>query len=216
MCGCCEIIYRRKLIDLKTILFIPRPKSNGFIIWEHTLKTAVMFVGTFAMLFFGPMFLEGRSHRTSDENGLGYYIVTFLLENPLVQIGLSILAALIYNVYTILVNKKVQYVVQMDITGDTAEIHLTNLYYSKLKVIQLPLDELSYRIDNKVTRENEKKQKIKFMNHRTRETIGIIDTKHFFWAEKLREIRAMLLSLKSLQVLKEQTSHYEEPGGFPF
>lgn len=199
---------------MKTLLLIPRPESNGFIVWEHTLKTVVMFVGTFAMLFFGPMFLDARSR--SSENGLGYYIVAFLIEHPFVQIGLSILAALIYNIYTIVVNRKVQYVVQINVTEKMAEIHLTNLYYNKLKVIQVSLAELSYKIDNKVTGGNEKKQKIKFMNHSTLETIGVIDTKHFFWAEKLREIRAMLLVLKSLEVHKEQSSHYQESGNFPF
>lgn len=184
---------------MKTLLFIPRPESNGFIVWEHTLKTVVMFVGTFAMLFFGPMFLEGRSHRMSGENGLGYYIVTFLIENPMVQIGLSAFAALIYNIYTILINRKVQYVIQVDVAEDVVEIHLTNLYYGKLKEIRLPLAEFSWKIENKVTGENEKKQKLKFMNRKTRETIGIIDTKHFFWSEKLRDIKAMLLALKSFQ-----------------
>lgn len=200
---------------MKTLLFIPKPESNSFIVWEHTLKTVVMFVGTFAMLFFGPMFLEGRSHR-SGENGLGYYIVTFLIENPSIQIGLSVLAAFIYNVYTIIVNRKVQYVIQVDVTEEMAEIHLTNLYYSKVKVVRLPLTELSYMIDSKVTRENEKKQKIKFMNHKTLETIGIIDTKHFFWADKLREIKSMILELKSLEVKKEQSPNYPEPGNLPF
>lgn len=182
---------------MKTLLFIPRPKSNSFIIWEHTLKTVVMFVGTFAMLFFGPMFLEGRSHHGSNENGLGYYIVAFLIKHPDVQIGISILAALIYNAYTFVVNRKVQYVIKVDVTENIAEIHLTNLYYNKLKVVQLPLAELSFKIDNNVTRGNEKKQKLKFINQKTQETVGIIDTKHFFWSEKLREIKAMFLELKS-------------------
>ena len=199
---------------MKTLLFIPRPESNGFIVWEHTLKTVVMFVGAFAMLFFGPMFLDARNR--SGENGLGYYIVTYLIENPLVQIGLSALAALIYNVYTILVNKKVQYVVRVDVTEDVAEIHLTNLYYSKLKVIQLPLTQLSYVIDNKVTRENEKKQKLKFRNHKTLETIGIIDTKHFFWADRLRDVKSMVLALNLLQVQKEQNPKYPQPENLPY
>lgn len=182
---------------MKTVLSISQPESNGFIVWEHTLKTVVMFVGTFAMLFFGPMFLEARNR--SGENGLGYYIVTFLIENPSVQIGLSVLAAMIYNVYTFWVNKKVQYVVRVDVAEDMVEIHLTNLYYGKLKVIRSPLAELSWKIENKVTGENEKKQKLRFINLKTMGTIGIIDTKHFFWSEKLREIKAMLLALKSFQ-----------------
>lgn len=201
---------------MKTLLFIPKPESNGFIVWEHTLKTVVMFVGAFAMLFFGPMFLEVKSGQRSDENSLGLQIVVFLIENPLVQIGLSLLAALIYNIYTVAVNRKVQYVVQLDATEDTAIIHLTNLYYSKFKIIQLPLKELSFKIENKVTRENERKQKLKFTNHSTLESIGIIDTKHFFWSDKLREIKAMLRALKSLQVRNEKTSHSEEPGNFIF
>ncbi|TSJ42416.1 hypothetical protein [Fluviicola chungangensis] len=60
-----------------------------------------------------------------------------------------------------------------------------------MKDIRVPLEELSYRIENKVTRENEKKQKIKFMNHKALEMIGIIDTKHFFWADKLRAVKSM-------------------------
>jgi hypothetical protein len=199
---------------LKTLLSIPRPESNGFIVWEHTLKTAVMFVGVFVMLFFGPMFLDARNR--SGENGPGYYIITFLIENPLVQIGLSAFAALIYNIYTIFVNKKVQYVVRVDVIEDMAEIHLTNLYYSKLKVIQLPLADLSYVIDTKVTGDNEKRQKLKFNNHRTLETIGIIDTKHFFWADKLRDLKSMILALKALQVQKEPSPKYPEPENLPF
>ncbi len=105
------------------------------------MKTAAMFVGTFAMLFFGPMLLDGRNHR-SGENGLGYYIVVFLLEHPMVQIGISALATLGYNIYTFIVNRKIKYVVQVHVTSDMAEIHLTNLYYSKMKIIQIPLTEL--------------------------------------------------------------------------
>lgn len=184
---------------MKTLLLIPHPGSYNFIIWEHALKTVVMFVGTFAMLFFGPMFLESRSHHEANENGLGYYIVVFLIENPAVQIGISIFAALIYNIYTFVANRKIQYVVQIHVVGDLAEIHLTNLYYSKMKIVEMPVADLSYKIENKVTRENEKKQKLKFINRTTTEVIGTIDTKHFFWSEKLREIKAMLLELKSFQ-----------------
>lgn len=162
------------------------------------MKTAAMFVGTFALLFFGPMFLDGRNHR-SNEHGLGYYIVVFLLEHPKVQIGICVLTSVVYNVYTVIVNRKVKYVVQVYVIEDLAEIHLTNLYYSKVKTIQIPLNDLSYKIESKVTDTNEKKQKLKFINQKTMETIGIIDTKHFFWSEKIREIRAMLAELKSLK-----------------
>ncbi len=149
------------------------------------------------MLFFGPMFLEGK-HVRSGENGLGYYIVVFLLEHPIVQIGISVLTAFGYNVYTFIVNRKIKYVVQVYVTEDLAEIHLTNLYYSKMKIIQIPLAELSYKIESKVTDNNEKKQKLKFLNRKTSEIVGIIDTKHFFWAENIQEIRIMLAELKLL------------------
>lgn len=151
------------------------------------------------MLFFGPMLLDGRNHR-SGENGLGYYIVVFLLEHPIVQIGVSALAALGYNIYTFIVNRKIKYVVQIHATEDLAEIHLTNLYYSKMKIVQIPLADLSYKIENKVTDNNEKKQKVKFLNLKTSEFVGIIDTKHFFWAENIQAIRAMLLELKSIKL----------------
>jgi soluble cytochrome b562 len=158
-----------------------------------------MFVGTFAMLFFGPMLLDGRNHR-SGENGLGYYIVVFLLEHPKVQIGISVLTAFGYNIYTFIVNRKIKYIVQVHITADLAEIHLTNLYYSKMKIVQVPLADLSYKIENKVTDNNEKKQKVKFFNQGTSEVVGIIDMKHFFWAENIRAIRTMLAELKSLRL----------------
>lgn len=163
-----------------------------------------MFVGTFAMLFFGPMFLEGRSHHGSNENGLGYYIIAFLLKHPDVQIGISILAALIYNGYTFVVNRKVQYVVQIHLVKDSVEVHLTNLYYSKMQKVHVSLAEFSYKIENKISRENEKKQKITFINQVTGEVIGIIDTKHFFWAENLREIRSMMKELKPLRILDQR------------
>ncbi len=180
---------------MKQLLEIPRPLKNGFIIWEHTLKSVVAFVGTFAMLFFGPMMLGSR-HRVNDvDDRLAVKFVLYILENPGVHIGLSVLAVLLTNVYLLRKNRKMRYVVGIALDEEIISFELTNLYYSKKSRIELPLSDFEFSIETKVSEINEKKRKIIFNNKMNQSNIGFIDPDHLFWSDHLIKIRNVIKEL---------------------
>lgn len=180
---------------MKKLLDIPKPQSNSFIIWEHLLKSAVAFIGTFALLFFGPMML-GRSTRVNGEDGLSFKIVQYLIEHPEIQVGLSILAILIANFYILIKNKKIKYIVKIEQDEKAIILHLTNLYYTKSRLIEISNSDFEFYFKNSVTQDNEKRQTIVFNKKRDNKTIGEINTKHFFWSEHRIQIMKVINELK--------------------
>ncbi len=180
---------------MKKLLETPKPQSNSFIIWEHLLKSAVAFIGTFAMLFFGPMML-GRSRSVNGEDSLTFKFVQYLIEHPEIQIGLSVLAVLITNFYIFIKNKKIKYIIKIEQDEKTIRIELTNLYYTKSKQTEIPKSDFEFYFKNSITQDNEKRQTIVFNNTRDNKIIGEINTKHFFWSEHSLQLRKVINELK--------------------
>lgn len=183
----------------ETILNIPPPKNKTFIVWEHAMKSAVAFIGTFAMLFFGPMLLEARSRDTSTDS-LGAQLVFYLIDHPEVQFGLSILAVVICNVYLIWRNRKMKYIVGITKDDNVLELQLTNLYYSKTTPIQVDLTNVEIKLESKVSSSNEKKQRIFFRRKNDTAIIGEMDLRYLFWSENLPQLKFMLQELEAYRV----------------
>lgn len=180
---------------MKKLLEIPKPQSNSFIIWEHLIKSAVAFIGTFALLFFGPMML-GRRRNVNGEDSLTFKLVQYIIEHPEIQVGISVLAVLFTNFYIIIKNKKIKYIIKIEQGEETIRMELTNLYYTKSQQIEISKSDFEFYFENSVTRDNEKRQTIVFNNKRDNKTIGEINTQHFFWSEYSLQLRKVIHELK--------------------
>lgn len=189
---------------MNTILNIKTPKNNSHIYWEHAIKSAVGFVGTFILLFFGPMFLSGRrSYHGDSENNLTYIILTFLLEHTEVHIGASILVALIWNILIIRSNSKIHYVKRISYDEKHVQFELTNMYFKKTTAASIPIEDLEYELRTKNSDDGDKNTTLVFVNKKTKEIIGMIKPSHPNWSKQLREIRESLTELRNLGIEKK-------------
>lgn len=188
---------------MKTLLNISKPKGRSFIFWEHLLKSVVAFIGTFAMLFFGPMMLGSKSRGVDAEDRLSYTIIKFIIEHPEIQIGLSVLAVVIINIYIIFKNHKIKHITHLAHDENHIQIELTNLYFSKTKKVEIPTANFEYSIEKLRTYNNEKRLKIIFRNKSKNTIIGEINPKHSFWSEHLIQLKGMIQELNAYR--KEKT-----------
>jgi hypothetical protein len=177
---------------MTTILHIPKPKGNSFIAWEHIIKSAVAFTGTYILLFFGTLMMSGK--RGGGES-LGKNIFIYLTKHPEVQIGLSVFALLVINLYVFFKNRKVKYIVEIQHDENSLQFGLTNLYYSQNMIISVPKNHFQFHIENTVSENDEKRQKIVFRNYQEGKIIGEIDTKHFLWEKHLLQLKNMISEL---------------------
>jgi len=208
---CNFVVHINKLCSMKKVLEISRPKSNSYIIWEHLMKSAVAFIGTFAMLFFGPMMAGSRSRGVDAEDRLSFKIIQYLIEHPEVQIGLSVFAVVILNIYIIFKNQKIKYIVKIEYDDSVIQMELTNLYYSKKQQIEIPTKDFEFYIENSVTEDNEKRQKIVFRNTLENRTVGEINTKHFFWSDHMIQLRNVIQELEQYRKISI-TANNRKPG----
>lgn len=180
---------------MNKFLDITKPESNSFIIWEHLMKSAVAFIGTFAMLFFGPMMLGSSRGGNNSENSLSYQLIEYFIKHPEVQIGLSLLAVVIMNGYIFYKNRKVKYIVKIEQDAPVIRLELTNLYFSRRTQVEILATDFEFTVENSVSENNEKRQKIIFRNKIDNKTIGEIDPKHFLWSEHLVQLKNMIREL---------------------
>ncbi len=196
---------------MKTLLEIPKPKSNSFIIWEHVLKSAVAFAGTFALLFFGPIMLGARRKGGDSEDSLSYNAVEFILNHPEVHVGASVLAVVIMNLFILVKNRKIKYITKIGIDEDKVQIELVNLYFTRRNQISIPKSDFDFYIKSSVSDDNEKKQTIIFRNTRESRVVGEIKPSHFFWSEQIIQLRNMIGELKDYRA-ENRTKRDGAPG----
>ena len=192
---------------MKSILQIHKPENSSHIIWEHLIKSALAFSGTFALLFFGPLLLSAKSRRRpyrDEDTSLELDIISYLLEHPEVQIGLCILAVIIYNVYIISKNSKRKYAVSISQDGDNLSIGISNLYYKTVTEHRLPIKDLAYEIKTKTSDAGEKQSTLRFIDRSKNREIAIIKPSHILWSKQIRDIRDSLKKLDSLNVIREE------------
>ena len=191
---------------MKTILEIKPPTSRSYIFWEHSIKSAVAFVGTFALCFFGPLFLSAKTNKygSDSENDPGFYLVKLFIDHPEYQIGLSVLAVIIYNIILIVGNSKITNIVSINLEQDQVNFEITNYYFKKVTKVSIPLSELDYEIVSKTMDEANKNTTVYFRNNRTTGVIGRIKPSHPIWSSQLADIRNALAQLKELGVTKNE------------
>jgi hypothetical protein len=200
---------------MKSILDIRKPKNAIHIFWEHLIKSALAFTGTFAVLFFGPLILSSRRRVGRDsENDPGLNFIEFMFEHPEIQIGACILAVLIYNVSIAIKNSRKKYVVGLQLNQSELSIKITNLYYKEVETISTPLENLEYIIRTRNSDDGDKQSSLEFVNKETSTTIGLIKPSHIIWSDQIPAIRSALSELRKLGVEKKvQKSNHRSLGG---
>jgi hypothetical protein len=191
---------------LKVNLKIAKPKDKSFILWEHLLKSAVFFVGTYALLFFAPLFLDAKTHDSNRSEGIGINIFFFLNKHPEIQLGICLIAVIFINLYVIKKNSSIKYITQIEHDSATIYFQITNLYFTKNQNINIPLTEFEFYFEHTITGNNQKKQKIIFKNSVNNQTIGEINPDHFFWSNHKIQIRNMM---EDLNEYRKPTMHTE-------
>ncbi len=191
---------------MKQLLKIPLPGNATHIVWEHLLKSAVAFVGTFALLFFGPMLLTSKRHHRHSEFDPGLSLVKFILEHPIVHFGGSALVMIITNIILIRKNRRVDYVIGMETDEKEIRLHLTDLRCKRQKSLQLPIALLGCTIRTKIT-DDDKKRTLIFSNTATKNPIGTILPDHIIWSEHTIQLRNMLKKLDQLGITIQKQSN---------
>jgi len=188
---------------MKTILKISPPDSISPIIWEHLLKSTVAFTGAFLLFFYAPMFLNGRRRHHESASKITIQFYEFLAKHPEIQVGISLLIVLIYNLLILRKNARMNRVVTIEIDGDFINFQLSNVYFRKIVSLTLPLQELEIVDKIKKSDTGETSRKLQFVNSRTSNIIGIIHPEHFLWNDQLKDIRSALREMNQLNVRRK-------------
>jgi hypothetical protein len=81
------------------------------------------------------------------------------------------------------------------------------LYFSKKQQIEIPIVNFDFYVENSVTEDNEKRQKIVFRNTKENKIVGEINPKHFLWSEHLVQLKNVIQVLE--QYRKKQVGRLE-------
>lgn len=203
---------------MKKILQIPRPIGVKHIFWEHAMKSVFAFSGMFALLFFGPIFLESKvSHHSRNEDDLPVQFLFYLIEHPEVQFLLCFLGVLVMNFYLIFKNSRKKFIVEMEANNTHVLFGKTSLYYRKIVEVKIDIAHLEYLIHTKKSDSNEKTQTLQFIDKSTGDLVGIIKPSHHLWSDELVQIRSSLAILENLGVTKRNAeSETSSAGGMIF
>jgi len=192
---------------LETLLNIPKPKDKSHIFWEHAIKTAVSFVGAYALLFWGPMLLDGkRGDHTLTKNFLFY-----LVKHPEVHILLSLAFCLGFNLYTYINNSKKKCIVGVEVDDVKYVLTITNLYFNKFTTAVVNRKELKlvFRKKNNqqdgnsgsipsaiVSSELTRSSAVKFVNSGTGEIYGWIIPSRLFGSKDTLKVKTCLQRIR--------------------
>lgn len=200
---------RKDQNHLKNILTIKQPRNAMHIFWEHAMKSVFAFSGTFALLFFGPMFLaagssdgQGVDDATADTtlNFIGY-----MLEHPAVEVSICLFVVLVYNITIAVKNARRNYLVIIDVNDGHVQLGLTNSYYKTVEQIEIPINNLEYQIIKKSSELSGKTSRVKFFNNRTGSLIAIIQMDYIIWEAQVKDIKKALVKLDELGVKRGKT-----------
>mgnify|MGYP003648720552 CR=1 FL=1 len=182
------------------LLTIPLPKDKSHIFWEHAMKTVFAIVGTFALMFFGPMFIAAGSSKTRANDDLALNFVGFFLERPALQFSICFIVAIIYNILVYRKNKKANNIVGIKIHDQTVELEMNNLIFNHPTQITIPLNQLAINIVSKSNDFSGKTKTLGFIDTTNGKSIGCIKADHFIWNKHVKAIRSALVALNKLGV----------------
>lgn len=204
---------------MNKLLEIPKPKDKNHIIWEHVLTSCVGFVGTFVLIYFGPLFLAsgGRhsSRRMEPNETIGSFYET-MLENPEYMVLIASLVTIGINLFILRKNRKMKLIVGIIETDFDFQIERTNAYFAKVEKLSVPKESFSFRIERMVSSESDKKQELIFSDSQTRMEIGRIKPQHIFWEKQITQVRNVIQNLKQYREPDTQRRSGFNPVSFLF
>jgi hypothetical protein len=175
---------------MDTLLEIESPKRNTHLLWEHALGSTVSFVGTYAVLFFGPMILT--STRNTKET-IGFKVFTYWIEHPYHQIFLSIIAVLVFNIYTIVKNSQ-RNIVVVKVMNDNENVilELTNYYFKKYETKTIPITDFDIKFEKKSTIFNNDVKRLIFWDTKNKEVVAKLDPDCWIYEGKTKDLMQLL------------------------
>lgn len=192
---------------MKRILQITKPSSSIHILWEHVLLSALAFTGTFALLFFGPLLIAGKTQsktlQSSDSDSM-QDLILYIVKHPEFSIGLSIFAVVVTNTYLFIKNSKKHYVVSVELDNENIILGKTNLYYRATETISIPLKQLALQLISNKSDSGEKKSSLVFLNSEDNKPLGCINPSHIIWSKQINEIRQAIVEIETLGVPKNK------------
>jgi hypothetical protein len=201
------------------LLEIPKPKDKNHIIWEHVLTSCVGFVGTFVLMYFGPLFLASSGRHSYRRNGPNETIGSFyetMLENPEYMVLIASLVTIGINLFILRKNRKMKLIVGIIETNFDFQIERTNAYFAKVEKLSVPKERFSFRIERMVSSESDKKQELIFSDSQTRMEIGRIKPQHIFWEKQITQVRNVIQNLKQYREPDTQRRSGFNPVSFLF
>ena len=196
------------------LLQIPPPKNKSHIIWEHAMKSVFAMAGTFALLFFIPLFAGGKNSGRGRSNDWAIDFIVYMAKHPAIQVGICVLVALAYNIYIFYTHKKRNYVVGLSSMDEKVALTLTNLYYQRTVTLVVPLKNLEYKVITKTSDIDGKTTNIHFVEKDSQNIVGVIKPGHVIWSKHKKPImealyQLHLLGVKSTRVKKGGQSSVE-------
>lgn len=180
---------------MKVLLNVKVPEKNTHVLWEHLLGSVTAFVFMYALLFFGPLFLEAKRssrHLRDGSETIGGKIIVFFVENPEWQIAISFISVLLYNFWVIHKNRKSDVV--KSIVLDDTKVVLTkcNIYFKK--ELQFEIDQQDFEIAycDKPTRFNQNRKRLLLSRKTTGEQLAEINPDSWMYNKQKRKLKQLL------------------------
>lgn len=140
-----------------------------------------------------------------------------VFENPLYLVASCLLVVIGYNCYLIIRNTRKNYIVTIEVEGELIRFGLTDLYFRKTELIELPIKAIGYDIRTKQSDSDGKKSTLIFINNQDIKVVGIMKSNYIIWNDQLLDIRNALIELANLGVVKNKhKTSYRYLLGFVF
>jgi hypothetical protein len=126
------------------ILDVSSVFKKEYMIWDHAMKTVFAFIGTYAILMFGPMFAS--SGRRDSATDMFEYL---MIDHPEYSISIAFAVALILNLSTLSKNIKKVHLARITYHEGTKEFtfEMTNKYAGKPALKTISAVDLTYTIE---------------------------------------------------------------------
>ncbi len=119
------------------------PFSRTSLFWEHALKSAFGFIGTYVLILFGPTILAGKHKGILTEIAASGFDLA--AEEPLTVVMLSTVATVFYNYFIWHKNAQFVRIEKVALLEDKTllEFTLTNFNSPQRRIIQVPTKEVT-------------------------------------------------------------------------
>ncbi|MEO1417884.1 MAG: hypothetical protein AAFW00_21550 [Bacteroidota bacterium] len=174
---------------MEILAILERPKVMDGLGY-HIIMSVWAFVGTYALLFFGPILLL-------DDIELSAYF----LDHPPLKFGLCLAVVVLFNLFIVIRNSRKQHIIGLVYREETKDLlfELINLYSRSSRQVIFPLSEVSWE-RKKVSIYGLESKKILIFKHKSEKVFARIDPSLNPWEQRKKDIRE---GMKKLIQIKE-------------